>query len=141
MTKTRYCGLLWLSALFFQGCGPIYDTAYTFRPPTSGIGRICAAQCGVSRGQCAQLEDVRARQCESASQRDRILCETEVRIDKGREPKWYECGSDLCSANYELCESNYRACYQACGGEVRAETRCVANCAKVPAKFGGEGGG
>lgn len=134
MRNCNYGGLLVLIAVLVSGagCGPVYDTAYSFRPPPSGTGRVCVSQCETSRRQCGQLEDLRARQCEHDSQRQRVLCEAEVRIEKGREPKWYECGSELCSANYDLCESDYRSCYQACGGEVRAETRCVANCDKIP---------
>lgn len=113
-------------------CGPVYDTTYSFRPPPTSTGRVCASQCETSRYQCLQLEEVRSRECQYRADRDRDYCERQIRIDKGRSPKWYECGTESCSADEEHCESSYRNCYQACGGSVTADTRCVANCDKIP---------
>ncbi len=121
-----------LIAIFFTGCGPIYDTQYTFDPPEGGSGRACVAQCETSKFQCEQLEEMKADRCRDRAEREAEQCRNRVYWKEGREPKWYECGTDSCSTDAEKCESRYRSCYQTCGGRVRSETRCVANCDQVP---------
>jgi hypothetical protein len=114
------------------GCGPVYNTEYQFSPPDSDAGRACVFQCENSRQQCRQLEEYRADDCQRRASWDQQRCEDDIYRRKGREPKWYECGSESCSADYDRCDESYRSCYQSCGGKVNAETRCVANCDKIP---------
>ncbi len=120
------------AALALSSCGPIYDTVYDFTPPESNAGRACIYQCENSRGQCRQLEEYRADDCERRSDYEVERCEREIWRRKGREPKWYECGGESCSANLDRCDEQYRSCYQSCGGRIRSETRCVANCDQIP---------
>lgn len=115
-----------------SACGPIYDTQYSFIPPKNSQGRICIGNCDNLQMQCRHIEDMRVSQCEQQSRLDRDLCERELRLDEDRSAKWYECTGISCTSDYTLCESQYRNCFQSCGGEVRAETRCVANCDQIP---------
>ena len=117
---------------FIIGCGPIYNTEYVFSPPESATGRTCTFHCETMRGQCLQLEQVKAQQCESYSQREQDYCEYNIRVSKDREPKWYECVPESCNVDSERCEQSYRSCYQSCGGRVETVTRCVANCQPAP---------
>ncbi|MFN8392204.1 MAG: hypothetical protein U0136_18070 [Bdellovibrionota bacterium] len=114
------------------GCGPVYDTQYQFVPPENASGRSCIFQCENSRQQCRQLEDYRVEDCERHSDYEKDRCEEDLYRRKGRDPKWYECTGESCTADYDRCDETYRSCYQSCGGEVHAETRCVANCDKIP---------
>ncbi len=118
--------------LFTIGCGPVYRTDYQFTPPSSSTGKVCASNCENSKYQCQQIEQMRADQCQDRARLEMQRCEDNVRWREGREPKWYECGMDSCSADTERCESQYRSCFTACGGKVDAQTICVANCEQVP---------
>lgn len=115
-----------------SSCGPMYQTDYMMTPPKSASGKACVFQCENGKYQCQQLEDLKAERCESRAQADQEACERKIAWEKGRDPKWYECGRESCDADYERCERSYRACFQACGGTVKQETRCVANCEQAP---------
>jgi len=117
---------------FLVGCGPLYQTDYVFTPPKSSGGVSCTYQCETVKSQCEQIEELEAERCESYSQSEQDSCEADIRYRKNREPKWYECVPDSCSVDKEKCETNYRTCYQSCGGRVETVTRCVANCDKIP---------
>lgn len=132
--------LIYLSFLATVSCGPIYDTKYNFIPPTSSEGRACIFQCENSRSQCIELENYRNQDCQQRSDYDQRRCEDDIRYREGREPKWYECGSNSCSVDQERCESQFRYCYQSCGGRVDAQTVCVANCQGAPAPQPANGG-
>ena len=118
--------------LLLGACGPIYDTQYRFTPPESGQGVSCIYQCENSKLQCRQLEEYRADDCTRRAQYEAQRCEADIWRQKGRAPKWYECGSSSCSPEYDRCETQYRSCYQSCGGRVDAQTVCVANCDQIP---------
>lgn len=122
------CVLLLSLVLIIVGCGPIYETRYNFVPPTEPHSAVCLTHCYTGKIQCQQLEQVQLDNCENRAERERYRCEWQIRRDKKREPKWYECGGSHCSVDEERCEANYRSCYQACGGQVNSEQVCVANC-------------
>ena len=129
---TRFGAVIGL-CLFFSACGPIYNTDYQFTPPSSTTGRVCTQQCENSKFQCQQMEEMSADRCRDRAQIEQQRCEDNIRWREGRDPKWYECGAESCSANTDRCDAQYRSCYQACGGRVDAHTYCVANCSQVPA--------
>jgi hypothetical protein len=114
--------------LLLTACGPIYDTAYRFLPPEDSSGRVCIYQCENGRLQCRTIQEMQSRNCEAWSNQDVANCEANIRIYQNREPKWYECTGESCSPDYDQCDLSYRNCYEACGGRVISETRCVANC-------------
>ncbi|GEM_PF-704156 len=125
--------LILTSAIVFLGtsaigCGPMYDTRYTMIPPSSSSGRVCIVQCENSKYQCEELEELRKERCEERAESEYNRCEWQTRRSEGRQPKWYECSRDSCSADSGKCEQRYRSCYESCGGRVSSETVCVANC-------------
>lgn len=124
--------LFGMLALGLTSCGPIYDTQYQFIPPESSQGRMCTYHCEESQQQCRRLEEIEADRCNERAEYDRRECERDLWERKQRNPKWYECGGGSCSANYDRCDQMYRSCFESCGGEVRQEVRCVANCDAVP---------
>lgn len=110
-----------------SACGPIYDTRYNFTPPNEPTGRVCTYQCENSRSSCLQMQAQMKQNCEMQNRTYEQMCETNIRLG-GREPKWYECSGQSCNDNSEMCESQYRSCYQACGGKVDSQQVCVMNC-------------
>lgn len=96
------------------GCGPIYNTEYTFQPPLSPEGKTCIFQCENSKLQCKQIEDMKEESCLLRSQ---LEC---------RDRK--DCPTNLCDTNYTMCKEMYRNCYQACGGNIDTKKVCVFNC-------------
>ena len=125
-----------LLATNIVSCGPMYSTDYSFVPPKTESGRACTYNCQTTKSQCRQIEDLRVDRCEAQAREDARECEARIRWDKGRSPKWYECGGSSCSADYDQCEDQYRSCYQSCGGRVESSTRCVANCDQIADKSG-----
>lgn len=128
-TKFAFIGVLALSA-----CGPMYDTQYTLTPPKNESGRMCVFQCQTSQSQCEELESMRNERCEERAEREYQQCQWRVQLRERRDPKWYECSKDSCSSDTQRCLTQFHRCYQACGGTVKAETVCVANCDQIPAR-------
>ena len=121
------------AGLALTGCGPVYQTDYSFTPPKTDSGRSCTYHCETVKQQCRQIEELRVDRCEDQNRWESQRCEDELYRKKGRDSKWYECGStQSCTADYEGCDSQYRACYESCGGRVDARTYCVSNCEKLP---------
>ena len=117
-----------VSAIILGGCGPIYDTRYSYVPPGNPQGQTCVFQCENIKMQCEQLELMKAENCRNRARLDEDRCKDNIRR-QGREPKPSECSQvDFCSADYDHCEERYRQCYQNCGGRVHAEQVCVFNC-------------
>ncbi len=136
VTEGRCLGVKWgflsvLVLVFINGCGPIYETRYNFAPPKEPHAQACLFQCQNGKMQCEQLEQMRVERCEWQAQYEQDRCERQHRR-KGKEPKWYECGTTSCSADNERCEANYRSCYAACGGTVTSQEVCVMNCSELP---------
>lgn len=131
--------LFLLSALLLAACAPVYETAYTFIPPTSAEGRQCVAGCRAEAAACTQSCERRERLClndaESRAMRD-------YQIELGDPPDRRRSGSYRTYFDYadqyravcraggcrERCDSAYRACFEACGGRVTTQQVCTANC-------------
>ncbi len=115
--------LLWAAMLtamlMLAGCGPMYETQYSFVPPENESARACIFQCENGKLQCHQLEEMKEENCENRADRDYYRC-------KDRGEKY--CYRESCSVDYERCEGQYRSCYQACGGRVESRQVCVAFC-------------
>lgn len=118
-------------------CGPVYKTDYTFFPPERESGRTCVMQCENSKMQCRQLVQLRHDSCRQQAETAYYLCEASrrYRIDSKGKQKCIEncyCSRESCSEDYEPCDSQYRSCYQTCGGKVTSRTYCVSNCENAP---------
>lgn len=125
--KYRYFFGIAVMVLQLVGCGPIYDTRYTFTPPANETGRVCVNQCENSRFQCQQLIELYSRQCEDMGRREQQRCQWQLAL-QGKKEKWYDCPSPSCDSDTSRCDEQYRGCYQACGGRIDAQTVCVMNC-------------
>lgn len=118
--------------VLLSACGPVYETSYSFIPPTKESGQTCVFQCEMTRNQCFQLEEMKEQNCEMQSKYEYDRCQRDLEA-RGKKEKWYDCSYDSCSADTERCESLYRSCYSACGGTVQTHRVCTMFCDKVPA--------
>ncbi len=116
------------------GCGARYQMVYTFFPPHSGGGQACVKQCERSKANCHALCEANDTDCE-INAKDQAQREYE-RYVKQKKIEGAEIMRDLksfydplqCSKTSCDCEEDFRACYQMCGGKVKHEKRCIANC-------------
>ena len=97
------------------GCGPIYDTKYSFTLPETPQGKMCVSGCERTKFLCERDENRKQENCERQAKR---VCE-------GRRDCY---GSPDCLVDYSQCESRYRRCYQDCGGTVESRKVCVMGC-------------
>src|SRR5688572_2413710 len=58
------------SLLFLSGCGPIYRTDYTYKPPHSNTGLMCINQCMMAKNSCSQLCEMRSDNCKSQARQE-----------------------------------------------------------------------
>ena len=122
--------------LFILACGPVYQTDYSFIPPTTEHGQMCVFQCDNSKIQCEQLEEMRYQNCLDRADRDYHSCEMTKRYGYNKNGEWVcqencYCFRSSCSLDESKCHERYRACYQTCGGKVESRTYCVSNCEKI----------
>ena len=111
-------------------------TEYTYEPPTTSEGKFCVAKCQGRQGNCHESEQVRARdeqqRCQREGERKQAQCDHDSQIEYDACLKYSKtdadrnkCKKNSCdapgcysSANYGQCDSDYRACFQSCGGKV-----------------------
>ena len=124
-------GLLGLAACSNQ---PVYKVTYDYTMPSKEGN--CVAQCQSSRmaceanrineekltnRQCAQNLHQQYRQCVAASLQSQVPANQSG------------CGLDLdicqvSQVDYSSCTDMYHQCFQACGGKVEEQRRCVNHC-------------
>ncbi|OAD23359.1 hypothetical protein THIOM_000809 [Candidatus Thiomargarita nelsonii] len=61
--------VLAMGCYFNMGCAPIYRTHYSFTPPPTAEGKICASQCNSDQLHCKQMEDLIYETCQLRSER------------------------------------------------------------------------
>jgi hypothetical protein len=110
-----------------SGCGSLYETNYSYIKPNSPQGVICTVQCENTRLQCVQNKELEKQNCETNKRLDNIEYDQCVAA-KGKD----KCSRNwtYCSADTSSCKTAYNNCYTACGGQVKTERVCVANCDK-----------
>jgi hypothetical protein len=121
------------AALLLAGCAK----EYTFTPPATAEGRACVAGCQAAQSSCRVDQDRRAervrKQCVVDAEQREQRCKIEAPIEYAACLKFgkteeeraacrlRDCTEAACNPapSYALCESDYRACYENCGGKVR----------------------
>lgn len=133
--KQYILGVFLLSSiLLLSGCGPIYKTTYSYYPPRSESGRMCAMQCQQTQMMCNQMCEARRDSCRSQAWSSAQYQYEEYKHERRREHKsidsdvndFYDtsqCDNISCG-----CSSMYNNCYVTCGGRVVPHTVCVAFC-------------
>ena len=120
--------LVWV--LLVAACAPVKETRYHFLPPQDAPGQACVTQCSATHSACL-------READKAAAGERDLCEMEARQDYdvclARPPldAQVPCQLRRCEIAGEraaACDPTYRACFQACGGQVQTQEICLLNC-------------
>lgn len=124
------------------GCGPMYETQYSFTPPSSPEGRMCVSQCQNSRTMCRQSCSMEQQACRNEA-RSRAMIEYQAYANKQiankqpvkKSPSDFEyyssCGTSSCESR---CEADYRSCFaDVCGGRITSRQVCTAFCDQAPA--------
>lgn len=105
-----------LCAFAVAGC----ETQYTYTPPSSPQGQQCVVKCSGQQNACKAHEDERVAyekpQCEHDADIEYTACLKYAKTDKDREGCYRQ--SCYISPNYYVCESDFRQCFQVCGGSV-----------------------
>jgi hypothetical protein len=124
-----------LMSAFLTGCGPIYETHYSYVPPRTPMGNMCVAQCVQGKSMCEQMSQMQHDNCRMQSRQDAMYRYSHYRdrqIAHGKpiERSMYDFdrGSFGCSSSSSQCVPNFNMCYQACGGQVMAQQVCTAFC-------------
>jgi len=120
------------TVLALCGCA----TEYTYSPPTTAEGRACVARCQDTQMRCRVTQDRRRdsafEQCKVDSAQKQSQCEHDSQIEYDACLRYAKTDADrnachrqscdqpgcYASTNYDLCDTDYRACYQNCGGTV-----------------------
>lgn len=124
---------LFLLACVLTACGARYETHYTYAPPASKMGKMCAAQCQQGRGACENICELRNAKCLTAMRhaaRDQYDAYQKAEREKGLAVKKTVNDfnhSDSCKLSCH-CNVSFNTCYSACGGQVFAKQVCIANC-------------
>lgn len=122
-------------ASLLTSCGPMYKTEYSFIPPKSDLSKMCTAQCVQSKNDCEQSCRVDNENCRLRAKQNALFEFKNYKEDqKQRGLPITKSVSDFDRSsscfNSCHCESTFRECYSACGGEVRERQVCVAFCDK-----------
>lgn len=132
------------SCSLITGCGPVYQTSYDFKPPTTENGRDCANRCLNKKQECYhQCQNITA-QCES---RKEISNLAEALVDTWKKSSLstnmpsdqpttrYRSSQTDCKKEEQQCMSRcdniHRLCHENCGGVVIREVTCIRNCDKT----------
>jgi hypothetical protein len=121
------------SVFLLSGCGPVYQTHYSYIPPHSWRGRRCINRCLADRSFCRSQCQTNAQSCETNANliampaylsyvQQQNAANQPITNSVSDFADYSNC-SDHCG-----CESSYRACFVNCGGQVFANTQCVAFC-------------
>jgi hypothetical protein len=123
---------MFVAAVLLAACAK----EYAYIPPTDADGKACVAQCQTREASCRRDQDRRAAAaqdtCEAEAARRQDRCEVEAPIEYAaclkfarNEEERKACVLEDCSqpscqqaGNYGLCGSDYRTCFQSCGGKI-----------------------
>lgn len=132
---TRYL-FLFVVLIGLAGCGPMYETTYTYVAPSGAAGKRCVQQCTQSKQLCKRICHKDENACMIRAKKDargqfRNYKERQQREGLPIEKNLNDfLDNDQCQRRDCGCEGDYRACFQMCGGELVPHRKCVAFCDK-----------
>lgn len=134
MRNNKLFLLLILCFTLLTGCGPIYQTSYTYQPPRSQNGKMCVAQCFQTKSYCQQMCQMQDQNCRMQAHQNayyQFQSYSEEQRSQGKkidrsiddfDHSYSECGQKC------HCTSDFNLCYQNCGGSVFEHKVCTAFC-------------
>lgn len=133
--KKLFLSVLLIASLALTGCGPIYQTTYSYEPPANINARSCIVQCQQNRMQCNFACSSQNNQCEMMAQQSAMF-QYRAYVSQQRaagQPvtatvqNFFD-DSSCQMQSYCNCTPQYNQCYQFCGGRIIAQQKCVAFC-------------
>lgn len=119
--------------VLLSGCQKVYETQYDYNQPVAETGRQCVTQCQRAKAVCEKhCQDPAAckKQAKTKALEDYALYVSAqeqkglpVTKDSNSFYNPLQCSQELCQ-----CDSDYRACYELCGGTISSRQVCIKNC-------------
>lgn len=136
MKKSLSIITLLIQILFITACGPVYESQYTLIPPKSDVSKMCTSQCIQTKSFCeqgcrAENDNCKLRAQQSALYEYNEYKSEQVRIGQPVSKTIRDFDRSYSCSNSCNCESTYRDCFSACGGQVIENKVCVAFCDKA----------
>ncbi len=128
-----------LVGLLVQACGPQFETRYSYAPPPTNAGKLCATQCQTVKNYCRRTCRAEEGSCEAQQQsraqqeynqyaKRQQAAKREIERTPSSFLSYGACDAEMCNEN---CETDFRICYSTCGGEVRESVICTSGCEDV----------
>jgi hypothetical protein len=125
--------------LFFllSGCGPIYNSSYSFEQPKTFSGKQCSNTCLQNRTSCQMQCNTQNESCRSNARQAALAAYVLYVANKEEQQKnphkTIDDFADYSNCNSSCgCEETYNQCFSNCGGIITENRQCVAFCGKVP---------
>jgi hypothetical protein len=122
------------ATVFLTGCGPVYQTQYSFQAPRGHRARNCiASNCERNKLLCERNCAANDRSCEWRASDEAQTAYHEYAVQQREHNQPISKSIDDFKSDWGCnqscgCDSVYRQCYSTCGGTVIASTVCVAFC-------------
>lgn len=121
------------ASLLLSGCGPIYQTTYTYKTPKSYRGRMCVNRCLRTKNRCYTMASLTDQNCRLiADNAARPAYRQYIREQKRQGfPIWKKISDFADYSNChqtQYCNSSYKQCFTNCGGQIIPHTVCTAFC-------------
>lgn len=132
--------LLLLSISLFSlltGCGPMYNSTYSYTQPKTFNGKQCSNDCLQNRTSCQMQCGSQNEVCKSNARQAAMptyALYLENKEEKAKHPhKTLDDFADFSSCNSSCgCDETYNQCFSNCGGIITEHRQCVAFCSKLP---------
>jgi hypothetical protein len=111
------------------GCGPVYETFYSYKAPRTAHGLACVSNCEIIKSSCEDRAELRRTNCEIRADSDYRLC---IALAKNEDQRRACFRSSCAIRRDDSCIREYNRCFQICGGTVTETVRCTANCPPDP---------
>jgi hypothetical protein len=134
MMKKYSVFLLILMVSLLSACGPIYQTTYTYSPPSSQTGKMCVNQCLQTKNNCQQMCQLQDQNCRMQARQDAFYRYQQYRDEQTSRGEKNDRSIDSFDDSYSRCNhschcvSDFNICYENCGGVVQKNKVCTAFC-------------
>lgn len=129
-TKIFICTII---LALLGGCGPVFQTNYSYVPPRSPMSKMCINQCVQNQSICEQMCQMKNQSCRIQAHQDALYQYESYKHEQERLglPINKSVSSFEYSGQCEQqcgCTASFNTCYSACGGKVLESRVCVAFC-------------
>ncbi len=124
-------------SLLVTGCGPMYNSSYSFEQPKSFSGKQCSNTCLQNRTSCQMQCSTQNEMCRTNARQAAMptyVLYLANKTEKSKNPnKTIDDFADYSPCNASCgCDETYNQCFSNCGGVITEHKQCVAFCSQVP---------